>query len=164
MLTKITFYGYLFLYDVNSIIRYDILPSDQKKLTLKCCVVDPKFKNPTDEITVKTYDTLEESIEGIISRFRNCEITMRAYRNLRPAHRLNGSYKPFITNLARLIREEHIHVFSIFGRILKYSPQDPALALLRSMGYLFPITTPPHLYVLEDVMGQEEHSHTSDRQ
>jgi hypothetical protein len=155
MLLKVSFYGYLFLHPEDSVIRYDILSGNNKKYLLKSTVLDAKYENPTEDITVMVYQTLRECLEGIIGRFRNHEIELHVYEDLQPVLTLASPYEPLLGELEESIMKNKVSSFTIFGDIRKYKPQTAAREFLKKMGYFILSTKPPHVYVLDDFIREE---------
>jgi hypothetical protein len=155
MLTKISFYGYLFMKPASKIIRYDILWRNDRKYLLKHTVLNPHYKNPSAHIAVTIYENLHDCIAAIVNNFRNKEIEMKVYKKLEFTPEAGPTYEPLIDELEYAITKKSIKSFSVFGHICKYKPQTAAKELLKSMGYFVLTTHPPHVYVLDDFIKKE---------
>jgi hypothetical protein len=155
MFSKVSFYGYLFLEPVESIIRYDILWGGARQYLLKRTMLNENYENPSEEIAVMVYKSLESCIAGVLGRFRNHEIEMGLYKKLNPADQLPAMYAGLLEELQRSVRKNRIRSFSIFGNICKYKTQTAAREFLNHMGYFILTTKPPHVYVLEDILKVE---------
>jgi hypothetical protein len=155
LITKVSFYGYLFRRPADQIIRYDILWKTDNKYLLKHTLLDWNYKNPTDDIVVMVYNSLPDCLAGIIGRLRNMEVENGVYKRLKPVTELDEHYRPLINELDDAITRKYIHSFSFFGHLCKYKPQATARQLLRSLGIFILTTKRPHLYVLHDFISKE---------
>jgi hypothetical protein len=83
VINKISFYCYLFLKPFDKILRYDILWKDGEKYLLKQTHLNRDYKNESQQIAVKVFDSLIHAIAGVILELRNTEIEYGVYKNLK---------------------------------------------------------------------------------
>jgi hypothetical protein len=156
MLTKISFYGYLFADAVEDIIRYDILWRSGNKYLIKSTLLNLDYENSHQDVTVNVHGSLSRCIAGIVLKFRNLEVATNLYEGLQTTESLPAVYSPWISDLEKLILEKQILSFSLFGNGKKYVSQRAVKTIIRDMGYFVLCTRPPHLYVLDDFIQQEQ--------
>jgi hypothetical protein len=155
MINKISFYGYLFDMQVETITRYEILFKRNDKFLLKHTSIDSNFRNPTAEVTVTLCDSLSHCISTIVKNLRDQEVRNGVYKELAIEEELPKIYDPLINELREACEVKGVISFSIFGHLCKYRPRTAARTFLASMGYLVPTTKKPHLYVLDDFIKSE---------
>jgi hypothetical protein len=155
MFSKVSFYGYLFLQNVDTIIRYDILWRGSAKYLLKSTILNKNHENSSEEIMVMVFENLRGCLHAILGRLRNHEVEMGLYKNLNPETALPQVYDPLVDKLEDYITKKAIGSFSFFGNLLKYPTRSDAREFLKSLGYFVLNTTEPHIYVMEDFIRQE---------
>lgn len=155
MPNKVSLYCYLFDQPPDRILCYDLFREDVALYKLKRTTLDSNYKNPTDRISVTTYNTLSECITDITRKLLKLEIRHGIYKKADPLCDVAMQGQKLTDQITHLIETKHIRSFSIFGQIKKYNPRTPAIAFLRSMGYFILFTLPPHVFVLDDFVDKE---------
>jgi hypothetical protein len=158
VINKISFYCYLFLKPFDKIIRYDILWKDGEKYLLKQTHLNRDYKNESQHITVKVFDSLVHAIGGVILELRNTEIECGVYKKLNLSYELDESYNNLLHDLEEAVTTKNIRSFSMFGHLCKFRPETTARNFLKSLGYFLLTTKRPHIYVLDDYIKGEQQS------